>query len=215
MIEGSKVCTQCKEILPYSKFGRKKANRKTGRRPECNACRKLWRLQNKELIKRTSKAYYDKNRDTLIAKNITYAKGNPKVIANGARRYRENSTQRRLEAKIYRENNSERIKLEKRAYVIKNRVRDRPKVLAYAVKYKCDRAHRTPHWLTSDDFRFMELFYKEASRLTKGTGIPHHVDHIVPLRGKYVSGLHCPDNLQILTAAENLSKSNKFDLENQ
>lgn len=53
--------------------------------------------------------------------------------------------------------------------------------------------------------------YDECRRITKETGIIHHVDHIVPLMNKLVCGLHCSGNLQILTAEENMAKHNKFN----
>ena len=62
-----------------------------------------------------------------------------------------------------------------------------------------------------EDLEKIEWFYREAKRLFKETGIPHHVDHIIPLQGKYVSGLHVPTNLQILTASENSTKGNRFE----
>ena len=54
--------------------------------------------------------------------------------------------------------------------------------------------------------------YKEAQRLTEETGIPHNVDHIYPLQGELVSGLHYEKNLRILTESENKSKQHRIDL---
>lgn len=55
----------------------------------------------------------------------------------------------------------------------------------------------------------MKLIYAEARRITKETGVAHHVDHIFPLAGGNCSGLHVPWNLQIIPATENVRKSNK------
>lgn len=59
---------------------------------------------------------------------------------------------------------------------------------------------RTPAWADLDAIR---IIYQKCP---SGS----HVDHIIPLRGKLVSGLHVPQNLQYLPGSENCRKSNKF-----
>ena len=67
----------------------------------------------------------------------------------------------------------------------------------------------TPTWLTRENLLQIRGFYAKAVEATKATGVKHHVDHIIPLCGKLVCGLHVPWNLQVLTASENLSKGRK------
>lgn len=52
--------------------------------------------------------------------------------------------------------------------------------------------------------------YAEAKRLEDITGIPHDVDHIYPLRGKKVCGLHVHDNLRAIPSTVNGAKLNKL-----
>ncbi len=84
---------------------------------------------------------------------------------------------------------------------------NRGKVIANANKRRADYMQRIPPWLTDAQWAEIEAFYAEARRKEDETGIAHHVDHIVPLRGKTVSGLHVPWNLQVLTEKHNLQKS--------
>jgi hypothetical protein len=65
----------------------------------------------------------------------------------------------------------------------------------------------TPSWC---DLEAVKAVYLEAERLTRETGIEHHVDHLVPLRNSHVCGLHVPANLRAIPASENQSKSNKY-----
>ena len=70
---------------------------------------------------------------------------------------------------------------------------------------------RTPNWLTDEHKAQIAELYMEAQIATILTGEPYHVDHIVPLKGETVCGLHVPWNLQVLPGAENCSKNNQFN----
>ncbi len=84
------------------------------------------------------------------------------------------------------------------------------KALAKRKRYEATKLKRTPPWLTQEQLHSIELFYLSAKWVESILEEPIHVDHIVPLQGEEVSGLHVPWNLQLLTAKENTSKGNKL-----
>lgn len=71
---------------------------------------------------------------------------------------------------------------------------------------RATRLQATPSWVDGDA---VLAFYAEANRLSIESKVIHHVDHIVPLISRQVCGLHWEANLQVLTATENRTKTNK------
>ena len=106
------------------------------------------------------------------------------------------------QAEYYQENREARLAKE-----AKYQKANPDKCRAISAKRRAAKLQRTPAWV---DFEAIKAVYAEAHRLEELDGIPRHVDHVIPLQGELVSGLHIASNLKILTAQENLSKSNKF-----
>lgn len=68
---------------------------------------------------------------------------------------------------------------------------------------------RTPTWV---DLGAIEAVYIESARLQQKTGVAVAVDHVIPLQGKRVSGLHIAENLRVITRRENSRKRNSFEI---
>lgn len=73
---------------------------------------------------------------------------------------------------------------------------------AERMKRIADLKQRTPSWA---DHEKIKAFYRIAAAFSD-LHVPHHVDHIFPLNGEMVSGLHVEDNLQVITAIDNMRK---------
>jgi len=85
-------------------------------------------------------------------------------------------------------------------------------VNAAHMKRHVSKINRTPVWTSETDIWMMKEIYELCELRTRLTGISWHVDHIIPLQGVCVSGLHTPYNLQVIPAMENIKKGNKFEV---
>lgn len=183
-----KVCKDCNTLKSLSEFP--KGDGRLGVLAFCLSCRNI-----------RKKKYYAENK----GKWKDYAKKNKEKIASFQKEQYESNKSERLENnRIYREQNKEAIRAKSR----EGYWRDRE---AYIMRARRRQAHisekATPAWANMEKIK---QIYVQAKELSEKHGIEYHVDHIIPLLGKNVSGLHIENNLQILTAEENRKKSNSY-----
>lgn len=138
------------------------------------------------------------------------------IIDNPERRKRYNETSYRIRRenpekylevdRRYRAKNKDKINKYRRDYSKINS----DKVSLYRRKRFATKLSAVPRWANTelDKFRVNEIYELRILR-TELTGIIWEVDHIVPLQSELVCGLHCADNLQLITATENRSKGNR------
>jgi hypothetical protein len=126
---------------------------------------------------------------------------------------------KKIRNKLYREKNKERIYATKLDWNKRNPDKIAQHKITAKGKYKAQKnadtairraamRKRTPKWLDIVDHAEIEFTYIYCAAL-RSCGLDYHVDHIIPLQGKAVSGLHVPYNLQVIPAEVNLKKGNR------
>lgn len=173
------VCKKCFVEKPFSEYYKAKGT-KTGLHSSCKDC-----------YKQRTNAYKKANADLIASKSKEYYLENKETILT-----------KNLE---YHENNPVSIRKAKKKW----KERNPHKVTACTAKRRAAKLNATPMWLTKEHFKEIDMFYWLAKDLKSVSGEEYHVDHILPLQGKNVCGLHVPWNLQVLPADLNLSKNNK------
>jgi hypothetical protein len=190
-----KTCVDCKIEKPFEEFPRR-GDSKDGYRNSCKPCRKSYYAKN-----------YSTKREEKRAKQAVYRENNRKKLAKSSNNYYHTNREEVLNRLNTKRNNNRE---EYRNYMNTYRNTNKDKIRMYNANYRAIKLKATPNWLTEEDHKWIQWIYTQAMRLSEYTGIPHHVDHIHPLRGKNICGLHTPKNLQILTADENRRKNNRF-----
>jgi 5-methylcytosine-specific restriction endonuclease McrA len=144
------------------------------------------------VAKAKAREKYLRNREAYLAKATQWAK--------------DNREKRDANYKAWAAKNKDAVrKATKRFYAA-----NPDKGAAKTAQYRAAKANRVPSWFGELD----ELVLSEAAHLAqlrqKTTTVKWHVDHIIPLRGALVSGLHAWNNIQLLPALVNMSKGNRI-----
>ena len=175
-----KLCPHCNQEKPLKAFYRSSTH-KSGYASWCIVCEK--------------------------ERNATKNKLNRERRLTTTKAWRDNNKEKSNAAiAAWRQANAERYA----QYFVDYRENNRAKVNAKWMKRYTNKKHRTPAWLTAEHHKQIEMEYALAEWCTSVMGEQYQVDHIIPLQGKTVSGLHVPWNLQVITAKENRSKSNQL-----
>lgn len=140
------------------------------------------------------------------AVQVWRSKNPARVKAHNQAQYKKFSVELAARTRAYYAKNTTALRLQKQEYQRNNL----PIYAKIGAKRRAAKLHRTPAWLTPDDHWMIEQAYELAAVRTKMFGFVWHVDHIIPLQGKLVSGLHAPNNLRVIPGAENIRKSNHF-----
>jgi galactokinase len=146
-------------------------------------------------------------------RSAKYAQKNKEKVLNASKKWNNaNKEKLNCSTKKYFDKIKDTIEFKKKnSERVKKWAKENPdKVAEQSANKRATKLQRIPKWLSEEQKNKIKEYYLTARILSNAFDEEFHVDHIVPLRGKFVSGLHVPWNLTILTAQENMSKSNKF-----
>ena len=157
----------------------------------------LSRTERKKLIARVEmKRQRQRNPEKLRARYRSWLEANPDKAKAACDRWRTNNKERSLRtAQEWKHKNREAVREYTRAYFKARPEQNR----AYANARRAARLKATPSWVDTEALRRVYLDCPDGMV----------VDHIYPLKGKNICGLHVPWNLQYLTHRENSIKGNR------
>lgn len=162
-------------------------------------------LKDPEARKAWQKAYAQRNREKAYQRVKEWRAANPDKWAEQTKRYVARYPEKSVAKTLaWKARNPELAKVVSK----RSRQKHAARVLANKAKYRATKLRATPAWLNKGHWFEIGCVYLYRDAL-KRIGLDYHVDHIVPLQGSKVSGLHVPENLQVLPAEKNRLKNNR------
>ena len=163
-------------------------------------------IKDPEARKAYQKAYAQRNREKAYQKVKEWRAANPEKWAEQSKRYAKKYPEKSVaRTQAWKARNPEKaVEVDKRT-----RQKNSARVTANGAKYRAVKLQATPAWLNKGHWFEMGCVYVYRDAL-KRVGLDYHVDHIVPLQGQNVSGLHVPENLQVILATQNRLKNNRY-----
>ena len=202
----SKECSRCKDVLSISSFNKNK-KMKDGRSKVCKRCTRSAISLNK--MKKRG-AFGDDSvlrslEKSAIKKSADDLKSLRKSVKNEVKMIEEYLGFLKT---ISVELESKRTSIYNKSYYLDNISTFREKSYKRMLKEKS----AIPKWLSKDHKKEIKLLYDKSWEMTHSIddGEVYQVDHIIPLQGKEVCGLHVPWNLRIITREENIKKRNSL-----
>ena len=199
---------------------------KTKHKRRCPECKKTsgraWAKANSDKVNASAIACRKKNPEKYNGHTKKWRKANPDKVSASSKLWRKNNPEKdKAKKKRWVENNPEKVKVvnkksrtkhkEQRKIDNKEWQKKNPgKCNALNAKRHAAKLQRTPPWLTKEQYEEIEQIYELAKELQWLSEESLEVDHIIPMQGKNVSGLHVSWNLQILPKSINCSKNNNF-----
>jgi len=196
----------CRKCRVSAQNDRRLANLEESRKRTREYLR-VWRVKNPEKQTAICKKYDEKNRDKRSAYAKQYRKDNPEKVKALLQSWIKANPEKikgymQKASKAWHERNPDYLKDHYKA--------NKERYVAARARRRAAQESATPSWLTAVDKAMIQEMYDVSEARYIQTGIKHHVDHIVPINGKNVAGMHVPWNLQVITAHENLSKGWRF-----
>lgn len=201
-----KAISDCKRDLPPEiKYQREDESDEEFHKRYQSEVKKRYYARNQERLRAEKRQKYIDNHDHIIKVRSDWANNNPDKVKSQQKRYFDKNREARIEKIIqWKEENIERYTEAKKQWY-----KDNPHLNAfYSSKWRKECRKATPPWA---DTQKILAIYEESTSKTKESGISHHVDHIVPVQGKHVTGLHIHQNMRIIPASENVKKRARLD----